>query len=75
MALFCKSMGGGSVSIAILMYFPPVAHLVEGLDVALEPLCADADHVALGALDLAVDLGVMHAGVVLGEANELLCVI
>ena len=45
------------------------------LDVALEPLRADADHVTLGALDLAVDLRVVHAGVVLGEANESLCVI
>ena len=33
---------------------------------SLEPLRADADHVALGALDLAVDLGVVDAGVVLG---------
>ena len=48
---------------------------MKGLYVALEALRADADHVALGALDLAVDLGVVHAGVVLGEANELLCVI
>ena len=36
------------------------------LDVALEPLRADADHVALGALDLAVDLRVVDARVVLG---------
>ena len=33
---------------------------------ALEPLRADTDHVALGALDLAVDLRVVDAGVVLG---------
>ena len=32
---------------------------------SLEALRADADHVALGALDLAVDLGVVDAGVVL----------